>query len=204
MTYLTTRSDPKEVWAVFSEVSGYLAFDVGANGGMVANLLAERFDRVIAFEPCAESYAQLEQAVAANVRCEPVALSAEAGPVTLLETVHASRWGELVTGESLPDSWGPTTGERTVTAATLDQMAATYGLPDFVKIDTEGHEALIVQGGQHTLPDVPDILIEVHAVENGDRIRELLPAREWVETRHPGYAYGDHNWTNHYWIRSRL
>jgi len=191
------------VWEIFGEVSGYLAFDVGANGGMVANQLAERFDRVIAFEPCAESYARLEHVAAANVRCEPVALSAEAGPVTLLETVHASKWGELVTGDSLPASWGATTGERTVMAATFDQMAATHGTPDFVKIDTEGHEALIVQGGAHTLPDVADILIEVHAEDNAATIMDILPGREWEVTRHPGYGYGDANWTNHFWIRSR-
>jgi len=204
MTFVDFQSDPDVIWSTFTDVTGYLAFDVGANGGRVAALLADRFERVVAFEPCAESFDHLARSAPPNVRCEQLALSDHAGPVTFVEAERAIALGELVTGSSLPGPWGVPVAERTVQAVTFDGMAARYGTPDFVKIDTEGHEALIVEGGRATLGDVAHILIEVHSADNEQRIRDVLPGRSWHVTRHPAYGLTNPDRANHFWMRSQL
>lgn len=203
IAYVDFRSDPREIWDRYKTYRGDLAFDIGANGGMVANILAANFESVIAFEPCEESFQQLRNSARPNVVPEMVAVSDFDGEVTLLEAEKTMGMGELVTGTSLPMAWGATTGERTVPAITLDAAVETYGIPDFIKIDTEGHELAIVEGGLTFLTDhEPRLLIEVHSEENGKVIREHLAHRLMDEVRHQAYTPDSYYWTNHYYLVS--
>lgn len=201
MTSLAGATDPAVIERVLDTFHGELAFDVGANGGSVARRLARHFARVVAFEPCAESFADLARDLPDRITAVPQALSDEAGTVTLSETVSGSAHGELVTGDSLRYSWGDPTGERQVEATTLDAAAARFGTPDFVKIDTEGHELRVVLGGMDLLQaGVTEVLIEVHAEGNGPRIMDLLPNLTWQTFRHPGYEPGSYGWANHFYL----
>lgn len=199
MPQIDGESDPPCIWNLFPTYHGRLAFDVGANGGVVARILAQHFDKVVAFEPCAESYALLKANHPANVVPSCTALSDQTGPLVLQVAETAIGVGELVTGNTLP-SWGAPIGEREVLADTLDEMAEIYGQPDFVKIDTEGHEARVVAGGVRTLRHGPVMLIEVHDAHNTALIETLLPSVAFRQIRHPWYREGSDEWTNHFWL----
>lgn len=176
------QSDPDAIHAFLTDVSGLLAFDVGANAGDVSEMLRFHFDRVVAFEPCAESFDILIERRIPKVAAVPLALSRAAGKVTLNEyDIATGRFGELVTGDRMAYTWGAQTGSRIVEASTLDREFEIWGVPDFIKIDTEGHELLVIQGGLEGLTaHKPRLLIEVHARENEARIRELLPGYKWA------------------------
>jgi FkbM family methyltransferase len=178
MAIVTFESDPPVIWNLYSTISGDLGFDIGANGGMTVRLLAPNFERIIAYEPAAESWGPLNDC---PDNCEPVlaAVTDQVGEVTL--DIRA-------------------VGERTVRAVTIDSEAERVGDPDFIKIDTEGHEAHIIRGGIETIRRAdPRLLIEVHSEENGDEIIDLLKGRV-TKVCHPFYAPGSDMWKTHFYI----
>jgi FkbM family methyltransferase len=200
--FVNFMSDPAEIWESFNSYRGDLAFDVGANGGAVATMLARHFEAVVAFEPCVESYVHLERTAPANVIAAMVALSDHEGEVTLREAEAAlHRFGELVTGDSLYMSWGDDIGGRKVSCSTLDKMAETYGVPDFIKVDTEGHELLVLQGGAQLFATAtPKLMIEVHSADNGEAIGGLLSHYDLTRVDHPAYRPGGYAQRNHFYL----
>lgn len=200
--HVAFQSDAASVWAIIEEAAGGIAFDVGANGGLVSTQLASRFDTVVAVEPAVESYAQLVETAPANVRPLNVACSAVPGTITLRETALTSTMGELFTGESLP--WGAHVGYREVEATTVDDLAARYGVPDFIKVDTEGHESEVMVGAMDTLATHPRFVIEIHSQNNGAAVRHALNTVGLNYEMHHHNAYRtDSPWRqHHYWLVS--
>lgn len=201
MNVLVGPSDPKVIWDLFSVYTGKLAFDVGANGGTVARLLAERFSQVIAFEPNLDSYLALCHKLPINIEPVHMAVSDVDGRIMLRRAEEAAKHGEYVTGASLESSWGTDLGPVVVDAVTLDKAAEAYGPADFVKIDTEGHEAHVVRGGLTFLQAAhPRLLIEVHDRHAGDEIHDLLPDYRLRPVLHPHYREDQPERLDHYWL----
>lgn len=133
------------------------AVDVGAHVGLWSRVLSYEFKKVTAFEPIEEYAVCFRRNL--NFR------SAKLHKFALDE----------ITGTSLfsvsPDGIGTATatadGSREVERYTLDLVAARYELDgtfppiDFLKIDCEGAELLVVRGGENTIRrDKPVILVE--------------------------------------------
>src|SRR5688572_23762703 len=75
----------------YSHVKNWtLALDVGANVGIFTRSFAERFEKVVAFEPIPDVRACLERNVPDNVVVEPFAVSDRAGEVIMQQTVKTS------------------------------------------------------------------------------------------------------------------
>lgn len=203
MTHVKFESDPPAVWGLYPGYSGTLAFDVGANGGMLAAILARRFGTVVAFEPCEESFDDLAGEAATNVVAVNRAVSDHNGIVTLDIAERALALGELVTGHVLAQSWGERVGSRAVPCCTLDEAAVEFGAPDFVKVDTEGHEVQVIRGGLATIErHHPRMVIEVHSDWAGFTIRGLLADYHFHRIGNPGYNRDDPQADEHYWLVS--
>lgn len=178
---------------------GALAFDIGANIGQAAAVLAQGYKKVISFEPCIESYEILKREAPRNVECLNFAVSDHIGMVTLHEAFYSIITGQLVTHEGL--GWGELTGSRDVPCYDLASLVDVYGMPDFIKIDTEGHEVAIVAGGIEVCSNVTHLVIEVHKQENEQTIRSLLPTRTMRKIVHPLFI-DDFTRQNHFWLTS--
>ena len=127
---------------------GQNVVDIGANYGVYALTIARVVGpagRVFAYEPASATADFLARSIAANgyanVTLERCALSNRAGIAHLAVHGHAEL-NALVRGASA----GPT---EMVPVDTLDAQIAARGSPtiDFVKIDAEGEEAAIIEGG---------------------------------------------------------
>jgi FkbM family methyltransferase len=145
---------------------GQQAIDVGANYGIYTLSIAKAVGptgAVWAFEPASSTAAFLEQGIAANkftqVILERSALSRECGSAQLTlnndPELNALTRANETAGAS-----------ETVPVATLDDCLQRYGWKhiDFLKIDAEGEEANIIEGGRRFFADLsPLILYEVKA-----------------------------------------
>lgn len=198
---LDAHQDQAGAWDVLSAAAGDLAFDVGANVGQSTRVLAANFARVIALEPCRESYDILAAEVPGNVTALRLAAAAIAGELVLEEAARSISTGQLVAGPSLP-MWGPRIGKRTVTATTLDDLLRCYGPPDFVKIDVEGSEIAVLQGARVLFGEVrPPVIVEVHQAANEGPVRALLTGYRLTELRHGDYVKpGGEIYRNHFWL----
>ena len=201
-------SDPAEISEdLWEGWAGQLAFDVGANCGQSLPLLLGRFTRVVAFEPAAESWEVLardwSQVPGADLAA--VAISDEPGEVVLYETPGNLAQGQLISpGHHAFTREVDVPAPRRVLAMTLDQAAEQYGVPDFCKIDTEGHEERILKSGPGVLAACGGFLIEFHSPQMHDGCEQLLEAAglEVTTVRHPHYAPDNPDFFNHGWLRA--
>lgn len=199
MNRLDDHEDQAGAWDVLRNQKGSLAFDIGANIGQAAKVLAQTFDKVISFEPCWESYEILRDESPQNVVAISMAVSDTNGEVELFETSRHIQSGQLTSFDNNLD-WGHCVGSRTVPCVTLVRAINLFGIPDFIKIDTEGHEVRVIRGGVAFYEAfAPPLLIECHHENSYQEIVDLLPEYEWEVLRHGDYV--DHAYKmRHYWM----
>jgi FkbM family methyltransferase len=161
--------DEKSLWTgahepdVLSTLSrllrpGSMFWDVGAHIGL-HTLFASRCvgprGHVHAFEPAPANVSRLRRGVAlnhaTNITIHEMALSDEAGTAVLYHPA-SNMMRTLIQGPQ------PTRGEP-VRCETADRMAERLGRPDLIKIDVEGAEKRVLEGGSDLLSRIPPILI---------------------------------------------
>jgi FkbM family methyltransferase len=139
-----------------------LFVDVGANAGAYS-ILASSVNgcRVIAFEPVPSAYCKLLTNVRLNdrserIQCVNVAVTDSPGEIefsSASDTTNHAIAADEVRHDAIR-----------VKATTLD-LALQGQQPTLVKVDVEGYEALVVQGGESTLQN--DTLLAVIMELNG-------------------------------------
>jgi len=141
-----------------------IAFDVGANHGGYALIMASVCQQVIGFEPIPELAEDLRRRAPANLSVETLALSDREGRadfhIDLREGLNAQQ-SSLLTVDELHQAKLVRT--VTVETITLDHYVATRGVaPDFLKIDVEGWEPEVFAGAARTLAEHrPVVLFEM-------------------------------------------
>lgn len=210
------HTDPAEVrdalWAGFKPVS--VGFDVGANCGQSVPDLLRFCSKVVSLEPSGDSYAELVRRYTKEPRvtCRRFAVSDHDGKVELACLPgRPAETGQLVTPglkgmEWDPGDWDdPSITRDSFTAKTMDWLAGQFGMPGFVKVDTEGHEEQVLRGATRVLgARRTDWLIEFHSPGGHGVCLEILTlAGCRTETiRHPHYTPGGHFWRQHGWIKA--
>lgn len=168
--------------ALASEVvtSGAVVWDIGANVGLFAFAAAVRAGatgQVIAVE--ADTYnvgllrrsCRRQPASSANVSVLPVAISNRAG-IASFQIASRSRSTNAIEGYGT-SQMGGVRETQVVPTLTLDLLAEFLPMPDVIKIDVEGAEALVLGGAEHVLASHPVLVCEV-AATNADVVREAL------------------------------
>jgi FkbM family methyltransferase len=126
--------------------NGALVFDIGANLGEYAETFATLGARVLAIEPNTDLAHRL-QGLARHwpVSVEAVAVGAEIGVATLHMRAGRSDLSTIST------AWKKTSAVEwthtiEVPVTTVDALVAKYGVPHFLKVDTEGHDDQVAAG----------------------------------------------------------
>ena len=162
------------------------------------------------FEPCGASFEYARQTYPA-AHILQLAVSDENGWIELA-IPGAEQWetGQLVTigvkgMEWEPENWGDVE-KVTVSARTADSLAVEFGVPGFVKVDTEGHETRVLEGAYGLLKRrKTSWLIEFHSPENMQACYGYLRGNGYDAVhivRHPNYPEGSDMWHQHGWIRA--
>ena len=152
--------------------------------------------------PILQQYAAKRGILALNV-----AISEHDGTTDLYVVERAMAKGELVSPIngmewSEPDWAAATT--LSVPCLSLDTWCSLHGMPDLVKVDTEGHEGWIIDGATTLLEYGCGWIIEFHTPLNRTFCSTRLELYGYeVETiRHPHYAPESPMWHQHGWVRA--
>lgn len=149
---------------------GSVVYDIGAASGRYAVAIAKvaTVSQVVAFEPLAGSYAELERRAneSSRIRCFRLALGDENGKVELYRSAWRDTSSFLPVGETIRSEFPAAAtieGTETVDVARLDDVVAQHGLalPDVVKIDVQGVEDRVLRGGAATIGAARLCVIEV-------------------------------------------
>jgi len=168
---------------------GAVVYDLGANIGLYSRFLVQKFkaSKVYAFEPMSENRPQLMRNLeiggcASQVVVMPFAVGDEDGAVDFQVDDLTSNSGTLnaVThGEACQSrhQYGLPPISETVQVTRLDTVIATQNLllPDVIKIDVEGAEAMALRGGRRLLLEHrPGLVVELHGSEAAVEVLQVL------------------------------
>jgi FkbM family methyltransferase len=178
---------------------GDVVFDIGAQAGyftLVASRLVGSQGRVVAFEPFPENIdfikAHCELNDCDNTTLLEVAVGGSCGTRTFQVANafmgHILEQDLLSTAESVADSVSDSATDSetdsgsvlAVSVVTLDELPASHQnlRPDVMKIDTEGMEYWVLQGGKEMIQaHRPILFIATHGEINQKRTLQLL--EEW-------------------------
>jgi FkbM family methyltransferase len=160
---------------------GDVFYDIGANAGFFSLLAARcvgQRGHVFAFEPLPENIEilceQFRLNECRNTTVVGLAVSDHSGPAAL-ERGSDRNTAHLVQTAAVAAGGCPV---RTVA---LDEFVQSHARPDFVKIDVEGAEVLVLQGATRLLSDAgrPRLLVEFHSEELAQAGRGILEAHRY-------------------------
>lgn len=149
-----------------------VVYDIGANVGfytLLSSALVGSKGKVFAFEPSRRNLRYLRRHLSINniknVRIYDVAVSDSSGEISFDDTKGSSQ-GKI-----------SKSGKIKVNSVSLDEFFAQGELlpPDYLKIDVEGAEALVLKGAMDLLRKYhPIIFLAAHSLELNKECREIL------------------------------
>ncbi len=164
---------------------GQTVLDIGAHKGGYLYFMLQRVGKqgkIFAFEPQSALYGYLTKMKRMcrwdNVTLEHLALSDTETVVTLYIPTHKTPKSSSPGATIVPNQENAVSfTTETIPTQTLDAYCRVHHLrPDFLKIDVEGNELQIFQGGINTLKNCkPRILVEIEARHIGrDKVLETF------------------------------
>lgn len=162
---------PELAWLKSNIREGYLAVDCGAHHGMISLLFAKwvgTSGQVVAFEALPTNAEIVHKNVELNgfkhIEVRQQAVGREPGSIRFTLDSNASV-ARVDVKHSIE-----------VPMINLD-AAFPDQLPDFIKIDVEGHEIEVLKGAHRVMSSAPAFNIEVHCIMYDrplDKVRELI------------------------------
>jgi FkbM family methyltransferase len=177
------------VQKVFQPKPGEVVVDVGAHIGLYTLNAARAVGpngKVIAFEPDPQSFAILKENIALNHLDNVIAINAAVSDTSGKKSFYACTDPSL-SGFEL-QSEARLREVRTVNAVTLDEILRSYGINDvnWIKIDVEGAELKVLEGGRRFLQNANKLKIIVES-SNNQSIEYLTELG--FQTEHLGEIY---------------
>lgn len=142
----------------------FLIFDIGANEGYSADIFLKLgANKVICLEPDSRSYKALKARFRhqSKVQIVPKAVSHQVGEADFFQVQTGSalntlnkKWKHILEHPT-QNRWNQSfvfQHKTSVSTTTLDALILQFGLPQFIKIDTEGHEQAVIEGLNQAVP----------------------------------------------------
>ena len=144
--------EPGFMWMIRQEAKGELGIDVGANIGYTTMPICQQMAKVIAIEPDKRAMQFLRKNISINgfdkkVTIHRFAVSDHKGKMTLL--LH-KKHPNLSTLHAKKKKYNYR--EKTISVRTIDGLQV---LPNFIKMDIEGHEVEALDGAMECLRHTP-------------------------------------------------
>lgn len=169
-----------------------LIFDIGANRGRTAKIFLEHSEKVISFEPNPDLVNFIKNTIHnPKLQIDRRAISHQKGTqefkLANVDTIStlSNDWVEnsRFTGNYF---WNQSIIVETIT---LSDAIREYGIPDYVKIDTEGYEYEILTNFHELLPNT--LFSFEWAEEQKEKIEKILQHLSGLGYNNFGFTEGD-------------
>lgn len=208
LSYLLGTAEPHLREIIRQYVSdGDTVYDVGANLGYVSLLLARQVGprgRVIAFEPVPKNLDFLRQTIAINQLTTINVIDAAASDASGHAIIRMGT--NLSTPSMVWHRKDPTSIEITVRTVAIDELvqAGEVEPPQFVKIDVEGAEGLVLRGMRNTIASSKPILViecsDIGRETSWNLLHEFGYRCESAITRNSITAFGQYCHADFLWL----
>ena len=205
-TYFT--KEPDTIGWIESFNPGEVLLDIGANIGLYTVFAASKGIRVIACEPESQNFSELNINVHLNnvgdkVDCLSIALSDQ----NKVDDLYIPTFGKgfALSNLGIPEDWkketfSPQHIQKTITYS-IDSFLDFHPefFPNHIKIDVDGHESTLFEGGEQTFSDsrVKSVLIELNEDLSEDMaiVDKLISYEFKLKSRyhHPMFDNGDYS-----------
>jgi len=166
LAILATAHEPRtSSW--FQVKRGDVVVDVGAHIGRYTLMAARYASRVVAVEPEPSNYSALLSNIRFNSYSNVTALCVALSDRNRKLPLHVAALGNMGSSslepESIEQGTDPKRGTVEVQCDTLDSIVTRLKLEsiDWLKIDVEGHEILVLEGAQESLAKAKHVILEV-------------------------------------------
>jgi FkbM family methyltransferase len=128
-----------------------VVLDVGANIGCTSILFAQLARRVVAFEPVPKTFAHWQRNIQASGHANCFGMNVALGDENKTSQINYTESNR--SGAFVSDSVVGAGESASIEVRRLDDLLARLDLPavDFVKIDVEGYERKVIEGGWSTI-----------------------------------------------------
>lgn len=151
-----------------------VALDVGASCGVYAYHLSRMARYVYAFEPNPEDAERIRRLRVRNIVVENVALSSQEGQAKLRIPLVSSQGEDKGMASLEPRVVADERLSRTIDVSLRRLDDYEFQNISFIKIDVEGHEEDVLDGGRKTIArDRPCLLIEIEERHNPGGLRRI-------------------------------
>jgi len=166
-----------------------LAIDLGANQGKYTKILAENFDRVIAFEPNPDAFLILEKNLShySNVELHQLAVGTECGTSTMfLRDMYESNPASYSEGTTLFESKENVDPTKSIHVKMVDitrfieELGQEVGI---IKVDIEGAEVPVLEAllDSTSLQKIEYIFVETHEFKIPELYKRTIALRKRVK-----------------------
>jgi len=194
--FVPRQCTSEEVFYCSLDLRGKVVYDVGSNEGIFSLFSARAVGSggtVVSFEPNPEAYRRTVRNLELNhFECQLYTVNTALGEARGARDMWCPS-GETARStlrEDLADKYvrdGEKCSAFRVSIEKLDDLAGIkFPAPDFIKIDTEGHEAAVLCGAAHTLCRYrPEVFLELHGTSPENWHSERCRLHSLLE----GYGY---------------
>ena len=185
------RLEPETLAWIDRLPRGDRLWDIGANIGLIAMYAAKAGLSVLAFEPGADNYAAMNEALWLNALGDKV--SAYCIALSQTSGVGAFHMGDPRAGAALHAFGDPVSHagafrpkfSQAMVGLSIDDAIRLLGFPppDHIKLDVDSIEVGILRGARLILPSVKSVLIEIEHTRPSDwrqAVEELMQAAGFV------------------------
>lgn len=201
----TSRAERMDTLNAQFVSQGALAFDIGAHVGDRTGSFLRLGARVVALEPQPRVFRALRLIHGRTQRAMLVqsAVGAQEGRLSLHvnsanPTISTASDGLMAAAQGA-EGWEGQVWDQTITVpvTTLDSLIKQHGLPDFIKIDVEGHELEALKGLNH---QVSVLSFEFTTIQR-DLAYACLEQLEALGSYRFKFSLGeDHSFTQSDWV----
>lgn len=175
--------------AAIRNCKSHLAIDLGANQGKYTKVLAENFERVIAFEPNPDAFALLEKNLSHydNVELHQQAVGTKSGTATMfLRDEYESDPASYSEGTTIFETKENCTLGKSISVKMIDfihlieEMNQEIGI---IKMDIEGAEVPLLETllNSPALQKIEYIFVETHEFKISELYKRTISLRKRVE-----------------------